>query len=262
MVLGVIAALAVVWAGAQVVEHPLFLLAVIAILISGIVYLRRRRENDREMLLEILNTRVDEHLPTLVVRQAQLVRRDPYGKVDTSKWKKELSGFIADQIEPYLTKTQSKMLLQDWESLFSFIDDLVNEAAQKQPAFSVFDESMQPSDFEVFCADELRRAGWDARVTSQSRDQGADVIAEKDNLRVVVQCKLYSRPVGNKAVQEVVAARAHQRASYGVVVTNSSYTSAAEQLAATNGVMLLHYLELRDLDRQLEKFRLQNRRFF
>src|ERR1700730_4076277 len=37
----------------------------------------------------------------------------------------------------------------------------------------------------TFCAEELRRAGRDARVTMQSRDQGVDVVAEKNRVRVV-----------------------------------------------------------------------------
>ena len=82
----------------------------------------------------------------------------------------------------------------------------------------------------------------------QGRDQGVDVVAEKGSIRVVVQCKLYARPVGNKSVQEVAAARAHEQASYGLVVTNNRYTTAAEQLAATNGILLLHYRDLHNLD--------------
>jgi len=70
--------------------------------------------------------------------------------------------------------------------------------AQSMPVLRTFSENMSPSDFEVFCAEELSRSGWAARVTTQSRDQGVDVVAEKAGIRVVLQCKLYSNPVGNK----------------------------------------------------------------
>ena len=109
-------------------------------------------------------------------------------------------------------------------------------------------DEMSPAEFEAFCAEELRQAGWKARVTLQSRDQGVDVIADKNSVRVVLQCKLYTGPVGNKAVQEAAAGRAHERADFGIVVTNNRYTYAAEQLAHTNGVLLLHYRNLRNLD--------------
>jgi restriction system protein len=97
----------------------------------------------------------------------------------------------------------------------------------------------------------LKVAGWDAQVTIASRDQGVDVIAEKAGKRVVLQCKLYSGPVGNGAVQEIAAGRAHERADYAAVVTNSRYTAPAEQLASTNGILLLHYRDLSKLDELL-----------
>jgi hypothetical protein len=100
--------------------------------------------------------------------------------------------------------------------------------------------TMKPSEFEWFCAGQLRKAGWDAAVTLRSRDQGVDVVAQKSGVRVALQCNLYSTPVGNKAFQEFAAGRAHEQAHYRVVVTNNRYTAPAEQLASTNGILLLH----------------------
>jgi restriction system protein len=62
--------------------------------------------------------------------------------------------------------------------------------------------------------------------------------------RIVVQCKFYSSPVGNKAVQEAAAARLHERADQAIVVSNAAYTKAARQLAGTTGVILLHHDDL------------------
>ena len=77
------------------------------------------------------------------------------------------------------------------------------------------------------------------------------MIAERAGKRVVLQCKLYSGPVGNGAVQEIAAGRAHERADFGAVVTNSRYTAPAEQLAATNSILLLHYRDLLRLEEML-----------
>jgi restriction system protein len=93
----------------------------------------------------------------------------------------------------------------------------------------------------MFCANQLRQSGWDAQLTKGSGDKGVDVIATKNGVRVILQCKLYSKPVGNKAVQEAAAGKLHEGAHYAAVVSNSSYTPAAEQLAHTTGVMLLHH---------------------
>lgn len=107
---------------------------------------------------------------------------------------------------------------------------------------------MAPTDYELHCALLLRSVGWDAQTTVASGDQGADIIAHRGGVVLVVQCKLYSQPVGNSAVQEISAARLHQRADYAAVVSNASFTPAARQLAMTNGLYLLHHEELRVFD--------------
>lgn len=109
-----------------------------------------------------------------------------------------------------------------------------------------------PIEFEADCAKQLRDTGWDARLTKASGDQGADIIAKKNGVVVVLQCKLYySRSVGNKAVQEACAARQHYRAHRSAVVTNKTYTNHARQLASTTGVLLLHDSDLPNLERLL-----------
>jgi hypothetical protein len=111
---------------------------------------------------------------------------------------------------------------------------------------------MSPTAYEALCAKELRQNGWDARLTPTTGDQGVDIVAEKSGVRVVIQCKLYSASVGNTAVQEIVAAKAFERASYAVVVSNSPYTSAAQQLARVNDVFLLHHNDLSRLHTLLD----------
>jgi restriction system protein len=116
-----------------------------------------------------------------------------------------------------------------------------------------FHENMSPQEFEHYCASVLREMKWDARVTQFSGDQGADIVADKRGTRIVIQCKKYSKPVGNRAVQEIVAAIAHEGAQRGVVVTTSDYTRAAEKLATSNEVLLLHHTDLRRIDRLLAR---------
>lgn len=125
--------------------------------------------------------------------------------------------------------------------------------AHDQITSPVFNEKMSPEEFEHYCAAVLRQRKWDARVTQLSGDQGVDIVAEKRGLRIVIQCKKYSKPVGNYAVQEIVAGIAHENARRGVVVTNSDYTAGARRLAASNDVLLLHHSQLCKIDRFLRK---------
>lgn len=116
-----------------------------------------------------------------------------------------------------------------------------------------FREDMTPEEFEHYCAAVLREMKWKARVTQASGDQGVDIVADKRGMRIVIQCKKYSKPVGNRAVQEIVAGIAHEGARRGVVVTTSDYTPAAVRLAASNQVLLLHHADLRRIDRLLHR---------
>lgn len=107
-----------------------------------------------------------------------------------------------------------------------------------------FDENMSPYEFESFCGHLLEDTGWNVKSVGRSGDQGVDLIAETYGRKVVLQCKLYSKPVGNKAVQEALAGMKWEDADFAAVVSNNTYTKSARQLAAKNNIFLLHYDEL------------------
>lgn len=69
---------------------------------------------------------------------------------------------------------------------------------------------------------------------------------EKFGEKTIVQAKCYQGNVTNKAVQEVVAAITHYKASKGMVVTNSSFTQSAIELALSNNVELVDRHKLSD----------------
>jgi restriction system protein len=202
-------------------------------------------------LLKKVHIATQQHLAALARKRMQLVQPDAYGNQKLEKWTEEIKYFLFDHLGPSLSPEEHGSLTENFAAHMLAIDDVVQEAMRDHPSFRTFSDAMSPAEFEGFCAEELRQANWNARVTLQSRDQGVDVVADKDNVRVVLQCKLYTGPVGNKAVQEAAAERAHEKADFGIVVTNNRYTSAAEQLAATNGVLLLHYRDLRNLGAML-----------
>lgn len=223
------------------------LLFIIFLVAAYFVIRHRLQANARRALFQKIQLKIERQIDSLVRRRAQLVQKDPYGKPRMEKWMQELNYFLTEHIEPLLTPKERALFRGEQATVVNLIETRVALETQKRPVFQEFSKGMSPTEFENFCAEQLRSAGWNARVTPQSRDQGADVVAENDGKRVVIQCKLYDRPVGNKSVQEVVAARGHEQADYGIVVTNSRYTPAAQQLASTNEVLLLHYSDLRNL---------------
>ncbi len=104
-----------------------------------------------------------------------------------------------------------------------------------------------PYDFETRCASILNKNGFSATTTPQSGDQGVDVIAQYNDKTIALQCKMYKHPVGNKAVQEIHSGQKYYNADYGCIVTTSSYTSSAYNLAQSCNIVLLHISELESL---------------
>jgi len=108
--------------------------------------------------------------------------------------------------------------------------------------------SMSPREYEQFVARQLERAGWKVLHCGRPGDQGCDVLGELRGFKVVCQTKLYRVRVGNDAVQQVVATRRHYGAQIMVVVAPNGFTRSAEQLAASNGVHLMHHSALHSLE--------------
>lgn len=150
---------------------------------------------------------------------------------------------------PYWPKTPGLIFMS--MALFGLLHMAV--LVYEQISRAQFKDDMSPQEYEHYCAAVLRESQWAARVTQASGDQGVDIVAEKGGARIVVQCKKYSKPVGNRAVQEIVAAIAHEEAERGVVVATSGYTRAAKRLAASNRVLLLHHSQLPRIDRLLQR---------
>ena len=101
---------------------------------------------------------------------------------------------------------------------------------------------------DLRAARQLERAGWKVLHCGKNGDQGCDVLAELRGFRAVVQCKLYRKRCGDEAVQQVAGARRHYNAHVMAVVCPADFTAAAQQLAASNGVHLLHHSALATLE--------------
>lgn len=98
---------------------------------------------------------------------------------------------------------------------------------------------MSGVEFENYLISILKSKDYNTSGTPATGDQGADIIASKDDKVYVIQVKRHSKPIGNKAVQEVVAARNYYKGDTGVVVTNNIFTPSAKSLAKRNDVILI-----------------------
>ena len=93
--------------------------------------------------------------------------------------------------------------------------------------------------FEQFLERVFQLHGYEVQSTKASGDQGVDLIVTGKGRRIAVQAKGYDGSVGNKAVQEVYAGMAFYKCQECVVITNSQFTSGAEELAVSVGCRLI-----------------------
>jgi len=101
--------------------------------------------------------------------------------------------------------------------------------------------------FENHCLEILKHNGWEVKETPNTGDQGVDLIASINDLRICIQCKNHEKAIGNKAVQEISAGKLYWKGTHAVLVSKSGFTKAAQKLAKANNVELIHESELKDL---------------
>jgi len=84
--------------------------------------------------------------------------------------------------------------------------------------------------FEKYIGQLLKKIGFvNVIVTKGSGDFGADIIAEKDNIRYAFQCKRFNSPIGPKPIGEVLRGMKKYNCEKGIVITNNFFTNQAIQ---------------------------------
>lgn len=101
--------------------------------------------------------------------------------------------------------------------------------------------------FELYLVNLFNELGYKTKHNGKAGDQGADLILKKDDFVYVVQAKYYTGKLSNTPVQEIVGAMKYYNANQGVVVTNSSFTVGAKELAKANNVILIDGKALKKL---------------
>lgn len=98
-------------------------------------------------------------------------------------------------------------------------------------------DGMTGVEFEKWCARLLKYLGaTNIQFTKGSGDQGVDIIADWRGKRYAIQCKRYSKPLGNKAIQEVYSGMQYYHCTAGAVMTNQTFTDGGKSLARSTGV--------------------------
>ncbi len=100
-------------------------------------------------------------------------------------------------------------------------------------------DSLDGVEFEAYLQGLFTAMGYQVEGTPSTGDFGGDLILTKDGERTVVQAKRWQGTVGTDAVQEVLSGQAYYQCDHAWVVTNSSYSRKAKELAMSTRVLLV-----------------------
>jgi restriction endonuclease Mrr len=161
----------------------------------------------------------------------------------------ELSRNVAD------LGTQGRETDRKQKALSAELPRVLTELAQAEEnyrrAYDVFNSrinrlrlanwpDMKGEEFESFLGDVFLEYDYSVQTTKVTGDQGVDLLLQKGDRRIAIQAKGYPRStVGNLAIQEVHAGMIFYGCNQSIVITNSTFTSSARQLASSVGCQLI-----------------------
>ena len=199
------------------------------------------REEDRRLFIKLAH----QHYATLARKRSQKSFLDEYGVLQDGAWAGDATYFVTHVALPQIRQSNSRTSLKV-DELVAILNTLIIPSGASEPAGE--SPSMisvgSGKDFETYTASLLNAAGWQTELTPKTGDHGADIIATRNQVRVAIQCKFYSSPVGNSSVQEVYSAKDFYGCSAAVVVSNADFTRNARVIATSLNVALVHHDEL------------------
>ena len=169
--------------------------------------------------------------PILSIMAILLIHYEKFGKANDIDYFNFLSR--GDEIIKYIKENKEEYELKILEI------DMRKNSSKDTKIFSIVDvDLMNGFEFEEFVAKLFSNMGYITEVTKHSGDFGVDVIAEKNDIKIAIQAKCYTKSVTNSAIQEIVAGLNYYHCQRGVVVTNRYFTKSAKKLAESNSITL------------------------
>lgn len=196
------------------------------------------------------------HLCDAIIRAKEATISEINGRYKNSRefQRKALEGFELDlnRIRPRFSPDTAELAdksVRDIKTLLGLGSQEISDDSKYQQctryggteAVLLSVDLMEGHEFEHWCAGLLEKNGFiNVTVTPGSGDQGVDVLAEKGGVRYAIQCKCYSKDLGNTPVQEVAAGKSlpSYHCQVGAVMTNRHFTKGAQELAQANGILL------------------------
>jgi len=96
---------------------------------------------------------------------------------------------------------------------------------------------LTPREFEELICELIKKQGFNAELTPQTRDGGKDIIVRHNvlgEMKIYVECKRYNpnkKRVGSEILQKLIGIMDLEGAAKAIIYTTSFFTSAAKKIA-------------------------------
>ena len=225
----------------QIWYFAAFVVIVAAGIVAYGILLHRWREKRLNNLLALLKQNgLEEYVKNFI---------DRFGmqKGKKTDWTFRGHAFDWQRLEDFrkiLNEKGMRLSMDKWDTTLIVLKHYIQEKEERltRESVSVLPQkfsTLSGSDFENLLYRLFGAMGYAVQKTGKSGDQGGDLIANLNGQRVVIQAKCYTSTVGNGAVQQAVAAQKFYDCNKIMVVTNSSFTKEAIELAKVNNVELI-----------------------
>lgn len=134
------------------------------------------------------------------------------------------------------------------EALEGYSDWLQNEERKRKDYWF----SLTGHRFEKEFGNILKNNGYSIFVTRGSADGGVDIVAEKYNKKIIIQCKAHKSPVGPRPIRELfgVLSSGEFNAASAIIVCLGGFTSGARDFAIKNNIQLWDFYDVMKLSTQ------------
>ena len=85
----------------------------------------------------------------------------------------------------------------------------------------------------------LESKGWVAQTTNVVGDGGIDIICSKENKKVFIQCKGYSKPLGVSSIRDAAGVKMAHNPDEMIVIAPNGFTKGSIEFAKQSDVLLI-----------------------
>lgn len=205
---------------------------------------------------ELLKT-INRYIKELIIEQKTSITIRKNDKIHSEYWKNAKFYFLYTRhlkksmrdMGTYEITEKEEIIIKEGTKL---IEEEIKKYKRNNPhQYKEFLENFTGIEYEIYCMDILNSYGWECVLTKGGGDFGADIIAKKNNIKAVIQCKRHSSRIGISAVKDIFVGNAYYKGNLPIVCSNMDYSKPARDLAQALNVQLIHHHQLSEIENLL-----------